>query len=98
MLRVGTVIPRVFAGDIVTVVNPDDWNAVIPILVTELGMSIDVKLEHDRNVSGLILVTCEVEINVTNAKLEQDWNVFEPILVTELGIVIDVKPEQPKNA
>ena len=34
------------ALDIVTVVNPDPWNALLLILVTELGMVIDVKLEQ----------------------------------------------------
>ena len=40
----GTDIIRVFdvAVDIVTIVNPDSRNALFPILVTELGIVIDV--------------------------------------------------------
>ena len=36
------------ALDIVTVINPDNWNAFVPILVTEFGIVIDVK-GHNRN-------------------------------------------------
>jgi hypothetical protein len=46
MLVAGTVTFRVFAADIVTVVNPDKENALAPILVTELGIVIDVNPEH----------------------------------------------------
>ena len=45
-LVVGDVIPRAVAvaEDIVTVVNPEFKNAYEPMLVTESGIVIDVKL------------------------------------------------------
>jgi hypothetical protein len=48
LLAGGTVIFRADAldADIVTVVNPESVNAVGSILVTELGIVIDVNLEH----------------------------------------------------
>jgi hypothetical protein len=49
MLVAGTVTFRVFAADIVTVVNPDKENALAPILVTELGIVIDVNPERAWN-------------------------------------------------
>ncbi len=59
MLLAGTDVPRVVAvaADIVTVVNPELANASVPTLVTELGMSIDVKLVHNSNALEPILVT-----------------------------------------
>jgi hypothetical protein len=47
----GADLPRVVAvaGDKVTVVNPDDANTLYPIIVTELGIVIDVNMEHSWN-------------------------------------------------
>ena len=58
-LAVGDVLPRVFAvaEDIVTVVNPELLNALLPILVTELGIVIDVNPVQPKNAVGPILVT-----------------------------------------
>ena len=91
------VISRVdaVAEDIVTVVNPDDANTLYPIIVTELGIVIDVNMEQSWNAEEPILVTCEVGVNVTDVKPVHHWNVVEPRLVTKVGIVIDVKLEQP---
>jgi hypothetical protein len=41
----------------VTVVNPDEENALKPIYVTEFGIVIDVNPEHDWNDSNPIFVT-----------------------------------------
>ncbi len=59
---------------IVTVINPDDWNAFVPIVVTELGIVTDVKLEQPWNAAIPILVT-EFPI-VTDIKLVQPKNVY----------------------
>ena len=50
-LGVGDVLLRLFAvaEDIVTVVNPDNRNALLPILVTEFGMVIDVSAKEAPN-------------------------------------------------
>jgi hypothetical protein len=69
MLVAGTVTFRVFAADIVTVVNPEYWNALKPILVTEFGIVIDVKMEQPLNAKIPILVT-ELGI-VIDVKIEQ---------------------------
>ena len=55
----GDVIPRVLAvaEDIYTVINPEPVNASPPILVTESGIVIDVKLEQSWNANSPILVT-----------------------------------------
>ena len=71
-------------------------NAPTPILVTESGIVIDVKLEL-RNASSPILVT-ELGI-VIDVKLEQLRNALPLILVTEFPVnVIDVKLPQFSNA
>ena len=59
MLVSGTAIPRAdaVAADIVTVVNPDDSNAVLLIIVTEVGMVIDVKEVQLANAPIRIVVT-----------------------------------------
>ena len=72
-------------------VNPEDKKAFVPILVTELGIVIDVKAAQDWNTSSPILPT-ELPI-VTVVKLRQLKNAPSPILVTEFGIIIDVKPQ-----
>ena len=53
------VIPRAVAVavGIVTDVNPENWNALGPILVTELGIVIDCNWEHASNARLPILVT-----------------------------------------
>jgi hypothetical protein len=55
----------------VTVVNPDDWNTFRPILVTELGIVIDVNKVQFSNATAPILVTFELVSNVTDVNLEQ---------------------------
>ena len=51
-----------------------DRNAVCPRLVTELGMVIDVNPD-ELNALSPILLTSEVEVNVTDDKLVQLMNV-----------------------
>jgi hypothetical protein len=45
-------------------------NASPPILVTELGIIIDVNALHPLNALPLILVTVEVGVNVTDVNAE----------------------------
>jgi hypothetical protein len=52
-------IPRPFTVGIVSVlfVNPELWNAVLSILVTELGIVTDVNAAHESNALSSIVVT-----------------------------------------
>ena len=66
-------------------------NAPPPILVTELGMVTEVRLEQSWNALSPILVT---ELGMlTEVRLSQKRNALSPILVTESGMVIEVRPE-----
>ena len=85
----GRVNAAPVAEDIYTVANPEDKKAFVPIVRTEFGIVIDVKLEQLWNAATPIVVT-EFGI-VIDVKLLQFWNTDIPILVTKLPIVIDVK-------
>jgi len=71
-----------------------DLNAAAPILVTELGISIDVNPET-LNAAKPILVT---ELGITtDCNAGHELNAPTPILVTELGIITDVNAEHSLN-
>ena len=71
-------------------------NAPGPILVTLLGIMIEVRPLHLQNAKSSILVTL-LGI-VTEVSPQQSLNAPKPILVTLLGIVIEVKLTHPLNA
>jgi hypothetical protein len=92
-LAVGDVLPRVVAvaEDIVTVVKLEqNWNALLPILVTESGIIIDVKLKQELNAKLPIVVSVEVGVNVTY-DIKEKSNALEPIVVTVFPIVTPIK-------
>ena len=66
------------------------------MLVTELGIVIDVRLEQFLNVS--LSIDVKLLDSVTEFRLEQPSNILHPILVTEFGIVIEARPVQPVKA
>ena len=67
-------------------------NALLPILVTELGMVTDVfRLLQFMNAPSPILETELGESKVTDARLLQPANADLPMLVTELPILTDVR-------
>ena len=81
----------------VTVVNESHCiNAPAPMVVTLLGMLIEVKELHITNVSAQIeskesgIVTDSIDVHITNAPSQID--------VTDSGMVTDVREEQPWNA
>ena len=67
-------------------------NAFVPILVTELGIVIDIKIDGGfkpfLNALAPILVSVEVGVNVSDSELVHPKNALVPILVTILPIVI----------
>ena len=65
-------------------------NTSIPILVTLLGMFIEVNVEHLKKAPSGILVTLLVGINVTEVKLVHWLNDLLSILVTLLPKTIEV--------
>jgi hypothetical protein len=89
----GDAIPRPFGKGIITVVNPELANALLPILVTELGIVTVVKKEQSSNASIPIVIT-ELGI-VTLVNEEQLSNARSPIVSTLLPIVRVVNAEQP---
>ena len=91
------VIPEIVWGDVDkdTFTNPDDWNAVEPIVKTEVGIAIDVNAVHNRNAVLPMLVT-ELGIIIGDKRVHPK-NALVPILVTEFGIVTDVKLSHPWN-
>ena len=92
-LAVGDVLPRVVAvaEDIVTVVKLEqNWNALLPILVTESGIIIDVKLKQELKAKLPIVVSVEVGVNVTY-DIKENINASEPIVVTVFPIVTPIK-------
>ena len=92
-LAVGDVLPRVVAvaEDIVTVVKLEqNWNALLPILVTESGIIIDVKLKQELKAKLPIVVSVEVGVNVTY-DIKEKINASEPIVVTVFPIVTPIK-------
>jgi len=79
----------------VTAVNAEhEVNALTPILVTELGMMIEINPDP-LNAPEPILIR-DVE-SVTSVNAEHEVNASAPILSTELGSVIEVNPV-PLNA
>ena len=56
---------------IVTVVNPEPKNTPVPMLVTELGIVIDIKLVQPLNALLPIVPIVEVGVNVTVPKFVQ---------------------------
>ena len=79
----------------VTFVKPDDWNAFVPILVTERGIVIDDNAMHNRNAELPMLIT-ELGIIIVD-KTGHPKNALIPILVTEFGIVTDVNVSHAWN-
>ena len=66
-------------------------NTCVPILVTVLGIIIEVKLEQPVKVlSDRVVIPLPI---VTEVRAVQYWNTLVPRLVTLLGIIIEVKPE-----
>ena len=61
------------------------------MLVTELPIVIDVKLEHPLNAFTPMLVT-ESGI-ATDVKLEHPLNALAPMIVTDFRIITDIKLE-----
>ena len=70
-------------------------NAFVPIVVTELGISIDFKAVQLQNALLFIVVT-ELGISI-DFKAVQKVNASTPIVMTELGISIEVKALQPEK-
>ena len=73
-------------------------NAPAPILVTELGIVMEVRLVQVANALMLIKVNEAFVGNVTEVRAVQFRNACEPILVTEFGIVIEGRLVQSRNA
>lgn len=71
-------------------------NAYSPMLVTLLGIVMEVKPEQPEKAEPPILLTL-LGI-VTEVRPEQRENADCPMLVTLLGIVTEVRPEQPEKA
>ena len=99
-LAVGDVLPRVIAvvEDIITFVNPELENAPTPILVTELGIVIDVNKVQLLNAPTPILVTeFGIVIDVNEVQL---LNKLLTILPSdEVGVNITFANEvHPSNA
>lgn len=92
------VIPEIIWGvwNKVTFDNPDDWNAVVLIPITEFVSIIDVNAVHNRNAVLPMLVT-ELGIVIGGNKSGHPKNALVPILVTEFGIVTDVNMLHPWN-
>jgi hypothetical protein len=72
----------------IAVVIPELANALEPMLVTEDGMVIEVKVLTDWNADAPMLVT--EDGMVIEVKVLTDWNADTPMLVTKEGIVIEV--------
>ncbi len=66
--------------------------ALIPILLTEAGMVIDVRPEPAIAL-GPILLSCDHVTNDTEVREMQPLKALLPILLTEAGIAIDVIPD-----
>jgi len=73
-------------------------NAYEPIVVTDLGIVMDVKDVHVSNALSLISPRLELGSNITVLKAVSLVNADPPIVVTDLGIVMDVKDVQSWNA
>jgi len=67
-----------------------------PIAVTELGISMEVKLVHPENALPKIVVI-ESE-NWTDFNPVQSEKAYTPIFSTESGSFTDVNPVQPEKA
>jgi hypothetical protein len=85
-LIVVDIIPVVILASVMIVaVSGTPENALLPILVTEDGITIIVKLVQPSNALLLIVVTEDgITIDVRPAQPE---NALAPIIVTEAGIV-----------
>ena len=62
-----------------------------PIVVTELGMAINVNLLQSQNANEPIVVTDELDMKVTEVIFVQLSKAYAPIVVTDSGIVTEVK-------
>ena len=67
-----------------------------PMLVTLLGMLMEVKLEQPEKVPYPMLVTPWPR--VTEVKPEHPKKAYDPMLVTLLGMLMEVRLEQPLKA
>ena len=81
-----------------TLVNPEFVNALVAIVVTELGMVIDSNLVQVVNALLPIVVSSEPEANVTESNFKQEESASTPIDITEAGMIIDVNSTQELNA
>jgi len=67
-------------------------NALDAIVVTELGIVMEVRPEQLENDCCVILVS-KFE-SVTEVRAVEPWNVYDPVLVTESGNVNEVRVYQ----
>ena len=72
------------------------WKALLPMVVTELGMLIEDKPLQPLKAPSSIEVT-ELPIE-TVFKPVQFWNAHSQIVVTEFGILMDNRPLHPRKA
>jgi len=70
-------------------------NALLPILVTLLGIFMLVRLVQSENTPASIRVTLEFGSKITLCSLVQPENALLPILVTLLGMVMLAREVQP---
>ena len=70
-----------------TVFSPESRNASEPILVTEVGISIDVKRVVSWNAFASMLASSELVAKIIDVKYVAFWNALAPILVTDYRIV-----------
>lgn len=61
-----------------------EQNALTPICVTELGISIDVRLQPSKALFPILFT--EVGISIDDSA-EHSWNALSPMLVTVVGIL-----------
>lgn len=72
------------------------WNALWPMVVTEEGIDIEVRLVQSQNASRPIDLT---ELGMITEPSElQSANTPSPRVMTELGMVIEVSPSHLMNA
>lgn len=69
-------------------------NASLPIVVTDAGMTNDVKILQLLNAVLPIVRSCELEANVIDVKLLQLSNALVSIVVTDAGMTIDANLAQ----
>ena len=80
---------------IATEVNPDPKNALEPMVVTEGGITIDVRLEQLEKVLAWII---EIDFGITIDVTPELANADSPMETTDSGRSIDFNKGQPRKA